>query len=97
MINMFNFFTYLFSNPNNVIKKIEHDKGIVIERNFTKDRNNDAHIVQLNRTKYNAPNLKKILINKDINKIFHYARADLLFIKKYLNRYYEKYNNFIPF
>ena len=25
--------------------------------------NNDAHIVQLNREKYNAPNLKKILSN----------------------------------
>ena len=47
--------------------------------------NNDAHIVQLNREKYNAPNLKKILSDKKINKIFHYARADLLFIKKYLN------------
>ena len=46
--------------------------------------NNDAHIVQLNRELYNAPNLKKILENKNINKIFHYARADLLFIKKYL-------------
>ena len=47
--------------------------------------NNDAHIVQLNREEYNAPNLKKILSDKKINKIFHYARADLLFIKKYLN------------
>tara|TARA_B100000242_G_scaffold281296_1_gene241447 strand:+ start:30 stop:641 length:612 start_codon:yes stop_codon:yes gene_type:complete len=45
---------------------------------------NDAHIIQLNRDTYNAPNLKKILINKKISKIFHYARADLLFIKKYL-------------
>ena len=25
------------------------------------------------------------MINKNINKIFHFARADLLFIKKYLN------------
>ena len=47
--------------------------------------NNDAHIVKLNRETYNAPNLKSILKNKNINKIFHYARADLLFIKKYLN------------
>ena len=46
--------------------------------------NNDAHIVKLNRDTYNAPNLKKILNNKEISKIFHYARADLLFIKKYL-------------
>ena len=46
--------------------------------------NNDAHIIQLNKNNYNAPNLKKILCNKEINKIFHFARSDLLFIKKYL-------------
>ena len=46
--------------------------------------NNDAHIVKLNRDTYDAPILKDLLINKNINKIFHYARADLLFIKKYL-------------
>ena len=46
--------------------------------------NKDAHIVKLNREKYNAPNLKKVLEDIKINKIFHYARADLLFIKKYL-------------
>ena len=44
----------------------------------------DAHIIQLNRETYNAPKLKKILSDKNISKIFHYARADLLFIKKYL-------------
>ena len=47
--------------------------------------NNDAHIIQLNRENYHAPNLKKLLVNKDIEKIFHYARADMTFIKKYLN------------
>ena len=46
---------------------------------------NDAHIVQLNRDLYNAPNLKKVLSDKSISKIFHFARADLLFIKKYLD------------
>ena len=46
--------------------------------------NNDAHIIQLNKNNYNAPNLKKILCNKQINKIFHFARSDLMFIKKYL-------------
>ena len=46
--------------------------------------NNDAHIVQLNRENYNAPNLLKILGNKDITKIFHYGRADLAHIKYYL-------------
>ena len=44
----------------------------------------DAHIVQLDRAKYNAPNLKKILSDSSISKIFHYARADLVFLKKYL-------------
>ncbi len=47
--------------------------------------NNDAHIIQLNRENYNAPNLKRLLVNKDIKKIFHFARADMTFIKKYLN------------
>ena len=44
----------------------------------------DAHIVQLDRSRYEAPNLKKVLSNNSIIKIFHYARADLVFIKKYL-------------
>ena len=46
--------------------------------------NMDAHIVQLNRETYKAPNLIKLLNNKNIKKIFHYARADLTFIKYYL-------------
>jgi len=45
---------------------------------------NDAHIIQLDRTSYEAPNLKKILSNKDVTKIFHYGRADLAYIKYYL-------------
>ena len=46
--------------------------------------NNDAHIVQLNRDTYNAPNLKKLLSDKNVKKIFHYARADMAHIKHYL-------------
>ena len=45
---------------------------------------NDAHIIQLNKDNYDAPNLKKILDDDNIIKLFHFARADLLFIKKYL-------------
>ena len=44
--------------------------------------NNDAHIIQLNKDLYDAPNLKSLLVDEKINKIFHYARADILFIKK---------------
>ena len=46
--------------------------------------NSDAHIVQLDRETFDAPNLKKLLNNKDIIKIFHYARADIAHIKHYL-------------
>ena len=46
--------------------------------------NSDAHIVQLDRNNYNAPNLVKILADKNIKKLFHYARSDLTHIKYYL-------------
>ena len=46
--------------------------------------NFDAHIVQLDRSSYNAPNLVKILEDEKITKIFHYGRADLAHIKHYL-------------
>ena len=46
--------------------------------------NSDAHIVQLDRLNYKAPNLIDILQNEKITKIFHYGRADLAFIKYYL-------------
>ena len=39
--------------------------------------NSDAHIVQLDRSNYNAPNLKKILSDIKITKIFHFSRADM--------------------
>ena len=54
--------------------------------------NNDAHIIQLDKDNYNAPNLKNILTNEKIGKLFHYARADLLFIKKYLEVNVENIN-----
>ena len=43
-----------------------------------------AHIVQLDRKKYNAPNLKKLLADPKVTKLFHYARFDLAIIKMYL-------------
>ena len=45
----------------------------------------DAHIIQLNRDNYKAPNLVKMLNNEKITKIFHYGRADMAHIKYYLN------------
>ena len=46
--------------------------------------NSDAHIVQLDRSNYQAPNLKKILGDQKVTKIFHYGRADMAHIKYYL-------------
>ena len=46
--------------------------------------NSDAHIIQLDRSKYNAPNLAKVLADNSVTKIFHYGRADIAHIKYYL-------------
>jgi ribonuclease D len=46
--------------------------------------NSDAHIVQLDRASYIAPNLVKILSDEKVTKIFHYGRADIAHIKYYL-------------
>jgi ribonuclease D len=46
--------------------------------------NSDAHIIQLDRDTYDAPNLKNLLGDKSITKIFHYGRADMAHIKHYL-------------
>ena len=46
--------------------------------------NSDAHIVQLDRANYNAPNLVKILADNKVTKIFHFGRADMAHIKYYL-------------
>jgi ribonuclease D len=46
--------------------------------------NSDAHIVQLDRKNYKAPNLNRLLGDEKITKIFHYGRADMAHIKYYL-------------
>lgn len=43
-----------------------------------------AHLIQLDRTNYDAPNLKALLGNREIVKIFHYARFDVAVIAHYL-------------
>ena len=68
---------------------IERDRLCLLQISSGK---NDAHIIQLDKENYNAPNLKKTLENKKINKLFHFARADLLFIKKYLSVDIENIN-----
>lgn len=43
-----------------------------------------AHLVQFNQDSYDAPNLKKLLIDTSVEKIFHFARFDLAVLKTYL-------------
>ena len=45
----------------------------------------NAHLVQLDRNSYDAPNLKALMANEDVVKIFHYARFDVAVLKAYLN------------
>ena len=37
----------------------------------------NAHVVRLNRPGYDAPNLKRVLTNPDVLKIFHFGRFDI--------------------
>ncbi len=42
------------------------------------------YLIKLNRETYEAPNLKKVLSNPNIEFIMHYARQDLLWLKYHL-------------
>ncbi|MAM95166.1 ribonuclease H-like domain-containing protein [Parvibaculum sp.] len=44
----------------------------------------NAHIVQLDRGTYNAPNLRALMGNQDVLKIFHFARFDVAMMQRYL-------------
>lgn len=44
----------------------------------------NAHLVQLDRAAYEAPNLKALLADPAIVKIFHFARFDVAALKQYL-------------
>ncbi|MDD4616885.1 MAG: ribonuclease D [Alphaproteobacteria bacterium] len=44
----------------------------------------NAHLVHFEPGNYSAPNLKKLLIDPDVLKLFHFARADLATLFKHL-------------
>lgn len=44
----------------------------------------DAHLVQLDGTDYSAPNLKAVLQDPSVLKIFHFARFDVAVFQHYL-------------
>ena len=41
------------------------------------DGNGDAHVVKLDRSTYDAPNLKRLLTDPAVTKIFHFGRFDI--------------------
>ena len=45
----------------------------------------NAHLIQFDGANYRAPNLKKILTNTNVTKIFHFARFDIAVIWHYLD------------
>ena len=44
----------------------------------------NAHLIQLDRSSYDAPNLKALMANPALTKIFHFARFDVAVMKQYL-------------
>ena len=42
----------------------------------------DAHVVQLDRKTYDCPNLKALLANEKIEKIFHFGRFDIAMFQR---------------
>jgi ribonuclease D len=46
--------------------------------------NGDAHVVRLNRPHYDCPNLKRLLADPGVEKIFHFGRFDIAMFARYL-------------
>ena len=44
----------------------------------------DAHVVQMDRSSYDCPNLKALLSDPKVEKILHFARFDVAMVEKYL-------------
>ena len=43
-----------------------------------------AHLVQLDRATYDAPNLRALMADQSVLKLFHYARFDVAVMQRYL-------------
>lgn len=87
-----------FLHKNDLPANVQFKDSVAIDcetmgLNITRDRlcvvqisdgNGDAHLVQFEALKYDAPNLCKILSDNKIQKIFHFARFDLAALQFYL-------------
>lgn len=89
----------IFFHKNDLPANVNFTKSVAIDTetmglNIHRDRlcllqisggDGNAHLIQFEQNKYDAPNLKKILSDDSIEKIFHFARFDLASIKHYLH------------
>jgi ribonuclease D len=94
-----NFFMTNFLHKHDLPADLELGNSIAIDTetmglNLLRDRlcliqissgDGNAHLVQFEAGKYEAPNLKKLLSDEKVLKIFHFARFDLAAIHHYLN------------
>ena len=48
------------------------------------DGRGDAHVVRLDRDRYDAPNLKRLLTDPTVTKIFHFGRFDIAMFWRHL-------------
>ena len=62
--------------------RFERDRLCVVQLS---SGDGNAHLVQMTDPSYDAPNLKKLITNPDVIKIFHFARFDVAILKKYLD------------
>ena len=89
----------IFFHKNDLPANVNFTKSVAIDTetmglNILRDRlcllqisggDGNAHVIQFEQNNYNALNLKRILSDESIQKIFHFARFDLSAIKHYLN------------
>ncbi|MBM5782862.1 MAG: ribonuclease D [Pelagibacterales bacterium] len=87
-----------FLHKNDLPSNVHFTNSIAIDcetmgLNITRDRlcvvqisagDGNAHLVQFEAGKYDAPNLRKVLSDNNIQKIFHFARFDLAALQFYL-------------
>ncbi len=87
-----------FLHKNDLPANVQFSNSIAIDcetmgLNITRDRlcvvqisagDGNAHLVQFEAGKYDAPNLCKVLSDNNIQKIFHFARFDLAALQFYL-------------
>ncbi len=88
-----------FLYQNDLPDNLNFDNSIAIDTettglNLKRDRlcviqissgDGDAHLVRFDKGNYDAPNLKKLLSDEKIVKIFHFARFDLAILKSHLD------------